>query len=57
VTARRYAFLRFAAGDRLTLHEAGCTGTVEGHPAVIHFESGWDRAYARAQAHRLAGGS
>jgi hypothetical protein len=55
LTARRYALLRFDAGDRLTLHEAGCTGTIDGRPALIHFEAGWDRSYAAAQARRTTG--
>jgi hypothetical protein len=52
LTARRYALLRFDAGERLTLHEAGCRGTIDGRAAVVHFEAGWDRAYAQAQAGR-----
>jgi hypothetical protein len=56
LTARRYALLCFEAGDRLTLHEAGCTGTIDGRPALVHFESGWDRSYAQSQARRAAGG-
>jgi hypothetical protein len=50
LTAQRYALLQFEAGERLTLHEAGCRGTIDGRDAVVHFEAGWDRAYARAQA-------
>ncbi|HEX4252951.1 MAG TPA: hypothetical protein VH008_34135, partial [Pseudonocardia sp.] len=55
LTARRYALLRFDAGDRLTLHEAGCTGTIDGHPALVHFEAGWDRSYAQSQARSRTG--
>jgi len=57
LTARRYALLRFDAGERLALHEAGCTGTIDDRPALIHFEAGWDRSYAESQARRLSGGT
>jgi hypothetical protein len=50
LTANRYALLAFEAGERIVLHEAGCTGTVNGRSAPVHFECGWDRAYARSQA-------
>jgi hypothetical protein len=52
LTARRFALLRFDAGERVTLHEAGCRGTIDGQDAVVHFEAGWDRTYAEAQAGR-----
>ena len=57
VTAQRYALLRFEAGERIALHEAGCRAQVNGRPAVAHFECGWDKDYAAAQAKRVAAGA
>jgi hypothetical protein len=49
LTAKRYALLAFEAGARMVLHEAGCLGTIDGRPAPVHFECGWDRSYAQSQ--------
>jgi hypothetical protein len=57
VTANRYALLRFEAGEKLALHEAGCHARINGQPGVAHFECGWDKAYAAAQAERVASGA
>ena len=57
LSARRYALLRFEAGEKLALHEAGCRARIDGRPAVAHFECGWDKAHATAQAERVARGA
>ncbi|HEY1974073.1 MAG TPA: hypothetical protein VGH89_39410 [Pseudonocardia sp.] len=49
LTAKRYALLAFEAGARMVLHEAGCLGSIDGRPAPVHFECGWDRSYAQSQ--------
>jgi hypothetical protein len=54
VTAERFAFLTFDAGENILLNEAGCRGTIDGEEAIVHFEAGWDRTYAAAQARRVA---
>lgn len=55
VTGQRYALLDFHAGERITLNEAACHGTINGHSAPMHFETGWDRSYSDAQIRRLGG--
>lgn len=52
ITAERFALFRFEAGERIVLHEAGCTGTIDGVDALVHFEAGWDLNYAEIQAQR-----
>jgi hypothetical protein len=52
VSAARFALFRFEAGERIVMHEAGCTGTIDGVPALIHLEAGWERSYAALQAAR-----
>jgi hypothetical protein len=54
VEGRRFALLSFEAGGAATLNEAACTGTIDGAPALIHFECGWPIAYAAAQARTRA---
>jgi hypothetical protein len=56
VTAERFALFRFEAGERIVLHEAGCAGTIDGTPGLVHFEAGWDRSYVAMQAARANGG-
>jgi hypothetical protein len=53
VSAERFALFRFEAGERIVMHEAGCTGTIDGVPALVHLEAGWDRSYAELQAARV----
>jgi len=53
VSAERFALFRFEAGERIVLHEAACTGTIDGTPALIHLEAGWERSYAELQAARV----
>lgn len=48
VTAERFALFAFDAGTA-SLREAGCAGTIDGAPAAVHLECGWDRAYAERQ--------
>lgn len=55
VTMQRFAFFGFVAGERTLLNEAGCTGTIDGAEAVVHFECGWDSQYAAAQSVRATG--
>lgn len=55
VTAERFAFFAFEAGDQIVLHEAGCAGTIDGAEARVHLECGWERAYVARQAARAAG--
>jgi len=43
----------FEAGDRIVLNEAGCAGTIDGVPALVHLEAGWERSYAELQAARV----
>ena len=50
----RYALLAFDAGERMSLHEAGCRGSINGREALIHFECGWNKDYAALQASRVA---
>jgi hypothetical protein len=57
VHIERFALFSFEAGERTVLNEAGCTGTIDGAPALVHFECGWDRTYAALQASRAAGTS
>lgn len=52
VTAERFAFFRFEAGGVAALNEAGCRGTIDGDPALVHLECGWDPAYQADQADR-----
>jgi hypothetical protein len=54
MTIERFAFFSFEAAERTLLNEAGCTGTVDGAEAVVHFECGWDSGYAATQASRAA---
>jgi hypothetical protein len=54
VTAERFALFAFEAGERIVMHEAGCTGTIDGAPALVHFEAGWDKSYAALQAARAS---
>jgi hypothetical protein len=54
LTIERFAFFGFEAGERTLLNEAGCTGTIDGADAVVHFECGWDTQYAATQASRAA---
>jgi hypothetical protein len=53
VEAGRFALFRFEAGERIVMHEAACTGTIDGTDALVHFEAGWDRSYAELQAARV----
>ena len=53
VELERFALLSFTAGERIQLNEAACRGTIDGRPAAIHLEQGWDAEYAAAQARRL----
>jgi hypothetical protein len=48
----RFALFRFEAGERIVLHEAGCRGSIDGVPAPIHFECGWDKGYVALQERR-----
>lgn len=52
VELERFAMLSFTAGEGIRLNEAACRGTIDGRPAAIHLENGWDAAYADAQARR-----
>jgi len=54
VSAERFAFFRFEAGEQMVLHEAGCAGTIDGRPARVHLECGWERSYVARQAARVA---
>ena len=54
LSCERFAFFAFEAGERVRLNEAGCTGTIDGRPAVIHMECGWDRSYQDLQASRAS---
>jgi hypothetical protein len=54
VTAERFALLRFEAGEKIVLNEAGCRGTIDGEEALVHFEAGWDRFYAETEAQRTS---
>lgn len=56
ISATRYALLAFEAGP-MALREAGCRATLDGRDALLHFECGWDAAYAAAQAERMAAAS
>lgn len=53
----RYAMFCFEAGERTVLHEAACTGTVDGVAALVHFECGWDKHYAALQVARATAAS
>jgi hypothetical protein len=53
VSAERFALFRFEAGEHIVLHEAACTGTIDGVPALVHLEAGWERSYAELQAERV----
>jgi hypothetical protein len=53
VSAERFALFSFEAGERIVLNEAACTGTIDGVPALVHLEAGWDRTYAALQAARV----
>jgi hypothetical protein len=52
MTIERFAFFSFEAGERILLNEAGSTGTIDGAPALVHFECGWDKHYAALQGSR-----
>ncbi len=52
LTIDRFAFFGFEAAPGRLLNEAGCTGAIDGVPAVAHFECGWDTEYAAGQASR-----
>jgi hypothetical protein len=52
VRMERFALFSFEAGERTVLNESGCAGEIDGTPALVHFECGWDRAYAALQAGR-----
>ncbi|MBS1891111.1 MAG: hypothetical protein JST59_07450 [Actinobacteria bacterium] len=53
--ADRYARFSFPAGESIVLDEVACTGTLDGEPASMHVEMGWDRTYAARQQSRLRG--
>lgn len=53
VELERFTLLSFTAGERIRLNEAACRGAVDGRPAAVHLENGWDARYADAQAARL----
>lgn len=52
--AERFAMLTFEAGEGMSLREAACHGTIDGRPARVHVENGWDRAYAERQVSRAS---
>jgi hypothetical protein len=53
VELERFAMLSFTAGEGIQLNEAACRGTIDGRPAAIHLENGWDAQYAATQAKRM----
>jgi hypothetical protein len=52
VEMSRFALYRFEAGNRIVMHEAGCRGSIDGIPARIHWECGWDKSYVALQEQR-----